>query len=90
MKQYVNIDLPKRKDLPRIEEEKIKANIRKRRENECFPYINRGRLWYNKLSDTQLSELARWYEDWLNATETKIIPKTPLWLNSKMNEEDFL
>lgn len=71
-------------------EEKLRNIIRKRREEECFPYINRGRLWYNRLSDAQLSELARWYEDWLNATETKITPKAPIWLNSKMNEEDFL
>lgn len=89
MKQ-IHIDIPKQKDLPRIEEEKIRENIRKRRKDECFPYINRGRLWYSKLSDAQLIELSRWYQAWLDATDTKIIPKKPKWLDKKLNDEDIL
>jgi hypothetical protein len=78
------------KSKEEIDEEKLCEAIRERRSVECFPYVNRGRLWYNRLSDNQLSELARWYEAWLNAPETKYIPKKPRWLDSKVNEEDFL
>lgn len=50
------------------------------RSQVCFPIINRGQLWYNKLTDEQKEELAKWYNDWLNVTETLIEPKTPEWL----------
>lgn len=50
------------------------------RSQVCFPVINRGQLWYNKLTDEQKEELAKWYNDWLNVTETLIEPKTPEWL----------
>ena len=90
MKKSIVIDVPLRKDVEKIKEEEIKANIRNRRKSECFAYINRGRLWYNKLSDSQLIELSKWYEAWLNATETKVIPKKPIWLDEKLNDEDVL
>lgn len=89
MKQ-IHIEVPKQKDLQRIKEEQIRVNIRKRREVECFPYINRGRLWYSKLSDKQLLELSRWYQEWLDAPVTKTIPKKPVWLDKKLNNEDIL
>lgn len=54
--------------------------ITKRRDAECFPIINRGRLWYNNLTNEQLSELNLWYQCWLEATETLSIPKKPEWL----------
>lgn len=54
--------------------------IRNLRENVCFPIVNRGQMWYNKLSEEQKAELDTWYEDWLNAPETKIIPSTPDWI----------
>ena len=90
MKTKLKIEVPLRKDKERIDTEKIRDNIRERRKEECFPYINRGRLWYNRLSDVQLSELARWYEDWLDATKTLKIPTKPKWLDKKLNDEDFL
>lgn len=55
-------------------------NFRHLREVECFPYINRGQLWYAKLSVKQLSELTAWYSAWLKVTETKVIPEKPAWL----------
>lgn len=54
--------------------------IRDRRAKYCFPIINRGKLWYDKLTDEQLTELDKWYNEWLDATETLIIPKKPDWL----------
>lgn len=56
-------------------------NLRIRRQEECFSIINRGMPWYNKLTDEQKSELNKWYSDWLDVTETKVIPNTPTWLN---------
>lgn len=64
--------------------------IRKRREKECFPIINRGILWYNCLTIEQKSELNGWYHNWLNATETGYIPPIPTWLNDKIEREEIL
>ena len=50
------------------------------RSQVCFPIINRGQLWYNNLTNEQKDELSKWYNDWLNVTETLIEPKTPKWL----------
>ena len=54
--------------------------IRERRAKTCFPVINRGQLWYSKLTPEQLDELSNWYQAWLDATETLEIPKKPEWL----------
>lgn len=54
--------------------------LRMRRERECFPYINRGSLWYESLTDEQLEEFKEWYVAWLNVTETLTVPDKPQWL----------
>ena len=59
-------------------------NLRTRREKECFPIINRGKLWYNCLTDDQIAELNDWYFAWLNVTETMIVPVKPQWLDNKL------
>jgi hypothetical protein len=64
-----------------------KETIRKRREKECFPIINRGFLWYERLSREQLNELEEWYQAWLDAPETRIIPALPIWVNQKTIKE---
>lgn len=58
------------------------AGLRARREQECFMVVNRGALWYDKLTDEQKEELSSWYEEWLNAPETGIIPSKPTWIDS--------
>lgn len=59
----------------------IQANkIRARRVTECFPIVNRGALWYDKLTEEQKEELSSWYEAWLDAPATSIIPDMPTWL----------
>lgn len=60
--------------------EELAQNIRIRREMECFPIINRGALWYEKLTAEQKSELSVWYEAWLNAPQTLIVPTRPEWI----------
>ena len=60
--------------------------LRSCREKECFPIINRGKIWYDLLSDVQLNELRTWYNAWLDVTITLVRPKMPKWLKPK--EED--
>lgn len=60
-------------------DEKIEE-LRQRREVECFPIINRGKLWYDSLTPYQISELNEWYNAWLQVTETLKAPEKPEWL----------
>lgn len=57
-----------------------KERLRLIRDTVVFPIINRGLLWYMRLSEEQLEELDEWYTAWLDAPETGIIPETPKWL----------
>lgn len=54
--------------------------LRAKREYECFSIINRGALWYTKLSEEQVQELEEWYNAWLDVTETLEVPEKPEWL----------
>lgn len=63
------------------EKREMKINeLRGKREIECFPIINRGKLWYDILTNDQLVELNIWYREWLNVTDTLKEPKKPEWL----------
>ena len=68
------------KKLQVLNDEHATNVLRRRRERACFSYINRGYLWYSKLTDEQKAELATWYQAWLDVTETKIVPTAPEWL----------
>lgn len=70
-------------------EEELKR-LRNIRERECFSIINRGKLWYNMLTSEQLIELTEWYNNWLNATETFVIPIKPTFLENKLNNEEIV
>lgn len=62
--------------------EEIELNkLREQREYECFSIINRGELWYARLTEQQKQELDVWYQAWLDVTDTKIIPTKPSWIN---------
>lgn len=58
--------------------------LRRKREKECFPIINRGKLWYSLLTFAQETELLAWYKQWLDAPETLVEPTTPKWVNEKI------
>ena len=60
--------------------EEQKEEYRRRRETECFSVINRGQLWYEGVSLSQLLELRAWYKAWLNVTETMVVPEKPTWI----------
>lgn len=77
-KQFKIIETPKLS-----KEEELEFNLyllRNRRQNECFTVINRGQLWYNTLTEEKIEELNKWYKDWLDVTETKVVPRKPTWL----------
>lgn len=63
-----------------LQDEAVLSDLRSRRETECFSVINRGQLWYEGVSLTQLLELREWYKAWLNVTETRVVPERPTWL----------
>lgn len=56
------------------------SDIRLQRETDCFPIINRGALWYNKLTTEQKNELTVWYQQWLDAPQTGVIPEKLEWI----------
>ena len=74
--------------MQKFSENELLNELRRRREQECFRIINRGKLWYNCLTSEQLFELNEWYFAWLDVTETKSIPKAPEWLNNKLQGEE--
>ena len=59
----------------------IADELRFKREKVCFPIINRGELWYSRLTADQKKELDAWYQAWLDVTNTKVLPDMPAWLN---------
>lgn len=67
--------------LKEVKQQEEQLNvIRFDREIECFPIINRGTLWYSKLTEEQLTELNVWYQAWLDAPATLEIPTKPEWI----------
>ena len=63
-----------------LEKSRKVAEIRLRREQECFPVINRGQLWYDRLAEKQKTELSKWYQAWLDAANTGVVPEKLAWL----------
>ena len=61
--------------------EQQRETLRARRAAECFPIVNRGALWYDKLTAEQMSELSVWYEKWLDAPQTLSAPVAPSWIS---------
>lgn len=71
------------KDLERLDfllAEDKKNLLRRQRQLECFSIINRGALWYDTLTSSQKEELNIWYHQWLNVTDTLVVPEYPSWL----------
>lgn len=66
--------------IAEVEDEKELAELRQRREEECFSVINRSALWYVRLTEEQKAALDVWYQKWLDVTETREVPTPPSWL----------
>lgn len=71
---------PKRELTEEQKLEKEKQQLRKLRETDCFALVNRGEVWYKRLTEEQKVELDAWYQAWLDVTETLEIPSKPTWL----------
>ena len=67
-------------EYEKVQTEEQKENLRIRRETECFSVINRGQLWYEGITLSQLLELRQWYKAWLDVTTTLVVPDKPKWL----------
>lgn len=79
--KYKSTGEPYIEEKPNPEYDNIVLNdLRRRRNIICFPVINRGKLWYDSLNPEQLVELNDWYNQWLDVTETKVVPNKPPWL----------
>ena len=67
--------------LDQINENALKAKINRGR-SECFDIINRGKLWYDSLTTTQITELKTWYQEWLDIPDKPLdyIPDKPIWI----------
>ena len=71
-----------------LTKEEVLDLLRTRREEECFPIINRGSLWFEQLTEAQKVELKAWYKLWLDITDKyvdgmdylSLIPTKPNWL----------
>jgi len=63
-----------------FKENQEKDRLRIKRKEECFEIINRGKLWYDTLSEEQIAELRNWYKSWLDITQSKTEPKKPEFL----------
>ena len=63
-----------------IEDQRELLSLRSLREKACYPVINRGELWYSRLTVDQKEELNTWYQAWLDVTDTRIVPESPDWL----------
>jgi hypothetical protein len=67
-------------NLSNIDIETRKNILRQMREEECYPFVNRGELWYKRLTEQQKKEFDMWYQAWLDVTDTLVIPNKPYWL----------
>lgn len=66
--------------LQSVNNERIADELRFKRQKACFSIINRGELWYSRLTADQKEELDAWYQAWLDVTDTKVLPEKPKWL----------
>lgn len=65
--------------------EEVLYDLRQKRKEECFSIINRGVLWYETLTEEQISELNVWYCEWLTlpnryGTDAFEMPIKPSWI----------
>lgn len=90
MSDVISVYLSLIKDNKLSGDEKVLFNLRKRREEECFSVVNRGKLWYNNLTSEQYYQLKKWYNDWLDVTITRVPPIKPDWIDKKLEGEVIL
>lgn len=50
--------------------------LREQRQTECFDICDRA-CWYDTLTQEQKDEVKQWRNEWLEVTETRVIPTKP-------------
>lgn len=67
----------------KVTDESEIVQLRTRREEECFSIINRGEAWYslNVNTEERKQEFNKWYQAWLNVTQTRVTPERPAWIH---------
>ena len=69
------------KELKVLDVELTTQDLRDIRRFECFDVLNQySPFWYEELGEERYQELKSWYQDWLDVTETKVIPERPTWI----------
>ena len=63
-----------------LQAERNKDEIRFERQRVCFPVVNRGQFWYDTLTQSEKNEIREWYQKWLDAPETGVVPEKLSWL----------
>ena len=63
-----------------LQAERNKDEIRFERQRVCFPVVNRGQFWYDTLTQNEKNEIREWYQKWLDAPETGVVPEKLSWL----------
>lgn len=66
--------------LVAVKAERQADEIRARRADECFSLIDRSPLWYDRLTPEQTAALNSWYQSWLDAPATGLVPDPLEWL----------
>lgn len=67
--------------------DKKKEDIRRKRSREFATYLDRSPYFFEKLSEEQDAELREWYQAWLDAPATLVIPDRPLWLDTVSSQK---
>ena len=67
--------------MDQLESNKLEQKVTRGR-IECFEIINRGKLWYDSLTATQITELKAWYQEWLDIPIKPLdyMPVKPDWI----------
>lgn len=77
-KKITSADVESIKQFENLETKK--QALRQLREKECYAFVNRGEVWYKRLTEEQKTEFDIWYQSWLDVTKTFVIPNKPFWL----------
>lgn len=63
-------------DSQELIDEDQRGSIRYRRVKECFEIVDRP-LWLESLTEKQRAEIKAWYQSWLDAPDTLVVPEKP-------------
>ena len=76
---FTNREFDIEKYHTRIKEKHIN-DLRKLRAIQCFSVIDRSKIWWDTLSEEQVSEIKDWYNEWLDIPNQQLqsVERLPL------------